>query len=109
MTKIKLGGGRKKESVSSDSDSLRSSKIGSGTSTTELLMFANKVYYNAKHQLDEGETNKEILLELKRVVTQASDKIVRYGDLGDRLILKMNDRLFKIGIQIAKIIDKAEE
>ena len=89
--KNKIRRRKKKESVSSDSDSVRSSKIGSGTSTTELLMFANKVYYNAKHQLDEGENNKEILLELKRVVIQASDKIVRYGDLGDRLTLKMND------------------
>ena len=92
-----------------DSDSLRSSRIGSGTSTTELLMFANRVYHNAKQQLDGGETNKEILRELKRAVTQANDKIVRYGDLADRLILKMNDKLFRMIIRIAKIIGKADE
>ena len=72
-------------------------------------MFANKMYYNAKHQLYEVKNNKEILLQLKRVVIQASDKIVRYGDLGDRLILKIIDRLLKIVIRIDKIIGKAEE
>ena len=70
--------------------------------TSKLILYAGKVYYNAKQTLDSGERNKEILLGLKRKVIQTSDKFVKYGDLGDRQIVKLDDKLFKVEIHIAE-------
>ena len=79
-----------------------------GVSTSKLILYADKEQYHAKHTLDSGEINKEVLLGLKRKIIQTSEKLVKFGDLGDIKIVKLDDKLFKVELHIAKIIGEEE-